>query len=301
MRSVRRTIATIGVVLAACQPAGHADEGDTENDTEVGTDPEPEASVGDPADADTGVGGEESSTEGAPDLLPWPSIAYWGVFDWEGVVATDEGYVFDNDLGFTFRIDTFGLAVMSIQLVPCTEHAAGQGAGAAVPLELGLVHEGDAQFSDTAQNDPSIIAVGIAEDVFSASLREFGVGEGGEQVYCDAFWLSAPLLDPDPRLDSDSISITGAYRPPGADGEDDWVPFETAVALSAGTLTSLVPHPDDSSRPTTDDQADVNIIVTRYPARAFDALDPRELSSVELAWEVLRNMLQDSSVSYVQR
>ncbi len=292
MQNTHYRVAITVVVLAGCRTPKNF-EASFETVEDAGS------STGEPE----GTQGEEPVVEQPSDVVPWPSIAYWGTFDWEDALPAAQSYVFENDLGFTFRVDTFRVAITSIQLLPCTtEHATeGEEARAVGPLGWTVYDENRVQFFDTSENDASVIAVGRAEDAFSTSVHEFGVGVGGEQPYCGAFWLSAPLLDPDPLLETNSIWIVGAYQPPAAHNEEDWVAFDAAVALTGGTVTTLVPYPDDSLRPSEGDANDVNIIATRYPARAFDSLDPQELSDLELAWEALRNVLQDSTVSYAQR
>ncbi len=244
--------------------------------------------------AQVGVGGDSGWDTGSfepLELQAGATVRYLGNFDWDDAIEVDGSYVFSSDLGFRYRIDAFMVATTTVQLRPCD-------AGDTAWLRVGFT---DARADHVVSDDESMVVTDMAEDAMSTTTIVLGQGTADGGSYCQGFLLSSVPTQWTAGLENNTLSMSGAYLDPDADGSDPdaWVLFQAEIPLNDGSLEDLVPAAGDLY--TEDGGADVDVRFTRYPARAFDGLDPGALNTYELAWEVLGNLLHGSALHYRAR
>lgn len=220
------------------------------------------------------------------------SIHYLGGFSWDGATRTEDGYEFDNPLGYRFRVTQLRIATFSAQLRPC-------------PATTGRRWrwgQSSAYADHVVEDDPSIALVVASEDALNPTWRQLGVGRAAAAHYCDGFVLSTPLTSADGQPEQPTLEVTGWYLAP--DG-DDWVSLDTSIPLGEGALIELqasgsecdAPPPLDQPLPD-ESRPDVQIAITRYPVTAFASVRPDQTSGAQFAWELLGGLLHTSTMSY---
>lgn len=232
---------------------------------------------------------EMQDSETSLGLEPGDRVAYAGRFDWEDARQENGSYYFVNSLGYQFRIDTLYLATSSVQLRVCDVEEESSWLprwGVAV-----------AYADHVVEDDPSLAIVGKTEDAFVEGTTLLAVGTVGGGDYCRAFARSSLLLEPESGLGEHTLVVSGAYTFIGNEGLDNWTEFDASVPLTEGLLEDLAMDPAPSWQPSAED-IDASIVFVRYPVRAFQSVDPRRLLPVELAWEILGNLLHTSSVQF---
>jgi hypothetical protein len=155
-------------------------------------------------------------------------------------------------------------------------------------------HPSEARADHVVRDDPSVVVANATEDALTGEWRELGVGVAGGGTYCSAFLLVAPLEVDAPALDGNAIFITGWYRTPGAARTR----FEARVPLGDGSLRPLSNAIPAITALDGDEAA--RIVFTRFPTRAFDGVALEQLDSLELGWEVLRNLLGGATARWQQ-
>lgn len=240
------------------------------------------------------------------------SIHYWGAFDWEGAELREGRYLFETERGFRFRIDHFKVAAATIQLRPCEVDAPETASFLGVRLGIPAAHA-----DHVASDDPSRVVVDLAEDAFE-TLDELAVGTAPAGLYCEAFLLASVLTtvssdgqngdgdgEPDAAfaLGVNTLAFAGAFQPISADPKSEsWTSIEARIPLSEGMLEPLQTPPTTLNWPLyAQGDSEVDVIVTRYPVRAFQDLNPLLALPYELAWDALGTLLHSSSVHVLPR
>lgn len=206
-------------------------------------------------------------------------VEYVVDWSWEGAEGSGAGYRFKNDLGYIFQIDKFRVATYSAQLVTCE------------PLAWFNWGPSVAHAHHVAINDPSMYVAARGEDALSEQFTTLGLGTAAGGEYCSAFLLFTPLAEGAPELGGNAIWFSGSY----VDGEGIEQPLQGQIPQgdgALGTLASAIPNalPLEGSA--------ARVVFVRFPARAFDGIDPSELSDLKLGWEVLKGLVATTEVRW---
>lgn len=236
---------------------------------------------------------EEPGDEGRLVLPPGARVAYAGSFDWEDAIREDGSYNFVNSLGYQFRIDALYLVTSSVQLRACEEEQESSPSSSWLPRWGVAVAYAD----HVVEDDPSLAWVGKVEDALAEEIMPLAVGVVGGGTYCQAFARSAQFKEPGGAQVEHTLVVAGAYTFGGNVSDENWVEFDASVTLTEGLLKELSLDPSPTWRSSEDD-IDAGVLLVRYPVRAFQFIDPRRLLPVELAWELLGNLLHTSSVTF---
>ncbi|MGE0323294.1 MAG: hypothetical protein AB7K71_25405 [Polyangiaceae bacterium] len=225
---------------------------------------------------------EFSLGDGAAKSLVLPAdarVEYVADWSWEGAKRSGAGYRFENDLGYSFQIDEFRVATYSAQLITC-EPTAGLHWG----LSVAHAHH-------VATNDPSMHVAERGEDALGEQFTTLGFGTAAGGAYCSAFLLFTPLAEGAPELGGNAIWFSGKYTAP--DGDEK--PLQGQIPQGDGALGSLA-SAIPSALPLDGDAA--RIVFVRFPVRAFDGIDPSDLSDLKLGWEVLKGLVATTEVRW---
>lgn len=227
----------------------------------------------------------QSEREPGPVTLePGARIAYIAQFDWEDAYTKQGSYYFTNNLGYHFRIDMFHLATSTIQLRKCGEDK--EGASLFESLFMSVAYA-----NHFAHNDASMVYVAQAENGLKTQEILLGTGVTNGGSYCKVFAQSSqikPLREP---IQDNTLLLRGAYTSTPHTEATNWTPIDVRIAMAQGLIEELVIEREPRDMP----EHEVSVVLTRYPTRAFDDNDPTKLLPVELAWEVISNLLHSSS------
>lgn len=158
---------------------------------------------------------------------------------------------------------------------------------------MAWVHWGipNAHAHHVAVNDPSIFVAQRGEDALTERFSSLGVGTASGGEYCSAFVLFSPLPDAAPELGGNAIWLSGSYE----DVEGNRRPLRGQIPQgdgALGTLSSAVP----SAVPLRGEAA--RVVFVRFPARAFESINPGELTELKLGWEVLKALVATTEVRW---
>ncbi|MEZ4372716.1 MAG: hypothetical protein R3B07_17970 [Polyangiaceae bacterium] len=220
--------------------------------------------------------------DGAAESLTLPAdvrVEYIVDWSWDGAGRSGAGYRFKNDLGYSFQIDEFRVATYSAQLITCEPTAW---------LHWGL---SVAHAHHVAINDPSMYVAERGEDALSERFTTLGFGTAAGGEYCSAFLLFTPLAEGAPELGGNAIWFSGTYT----DADGDAQPLQGQIPQGDGALGSLA-SAIPSAIPLDGDAA--RVVFVRFPVRAFDGIDPSDLSDLKLGWEVLKGLVATTEVRW---
>jgi hypothetical protein len=190
---------------------------------------------------------------------------------WAG--ADDVAFAVTNDLGVRFDIDVFAVVTAALSLVPCGEDTA-----ALSPI--GLAFADHAVFTD-----PSEMALPLAE---RAGPRGTWTGSSRYEAtrYCKAFWLvgrggTATRTEDGIDMSGSSLRVTGRWTSGELGGD-----VQIATSWTDGVL---LPWPVDAPRR-------ASATVVRDARAVWDGIDPTAMSSAEIAWALLENLMASASL-----
>jgi len=209
-----------------------------------------------------------------PTTLEPAQVRYFVRTDWEGAPLESGARIIETDLGYTVAISSFQLRTTSIELVPCEPLAS---------LDLGptraLAH------GSSYEHDISAIEPGVMDDLMLEEAQALGYSIATRSAYCELFSVHGT------GRDEVVVSLVGWYLAPGS---DEPVPFAAEHSLGVTDVAPLsLGAFDDALLP---DEAEV--VITRFPARAFDGLPLDELPEVDLAYEVGLALLRTREIRW---
>lgn len=200
--------------------------------------------------------------------------------DWDGVPLAGGERVFETDLGYTVGLSSLHLRTTSLELVPCEPVAALE------LLELLELRPGRAHaHGGSYDHDISAVEPGLFDDLMIEQVQVRGHTLATRSAYCELFSVHGT------GRDETVASVVGWYRAPGAREE---VAFVAEHPLGV-TDVALLPVGawDDSLLP---DEAEV--LVTWFPARAFDGLELVALPPIDLAYELSHALLRTRELTW---
>lgn len=209
------------------------------------------------------------------------AIEYVLAWSWEGARREGDAWVFETDLGYTVGISAAHLTLGTLALVPCEDEdevvARAHGGGVDASTALGP----------------------MVESWLEQEPRRFGAAEASGADYCELYALSVPsegLAAPDGVvLRRRNLEITGFWSAPG---EATRRPLELSANLSDGasaSIAGLVAWPAAAS------SGEVALVVTRFPARAFDGIELAAVDPVDLGFAALAGILGGAEVAAARR
>lgn len=247
--------------------------------------------------ADYGVpvvrGALRGAEPGAAGLTLSAGAAVSWVLAWDrtGTEATAGGRRFVTDLGYEVTLTSAHLATVSLEAVPCAEEAS---LDERVLRSLG---PRSARADHAYDHDESLYSSVLVESLLAGEASSYGTSYATGGRYCSVFALSMPVSEAcadGTWMLGQSVALAGEFVPPGG-GEAQ--SFEASLSLSQGALSDLVleagaplPEGDEAWEA-------VTITLTRSLRTALDGIELESVSSVDLADQVLRNVVQSAVVT----
>ena len=236
----------------------------------------------------------KASSPAAPlRLAAGTPVAY--VLDWSWDDATRDGdaHVFTTDRGYTVTLATAYLATGRAELVPCSE--APSLTSAVSSLLVRTAHAAHARVGDT-----SAVSAPVVEPAHHARPHLLGRAFASGHDYCSVHLLGVPVdaaAADGFALARESLVLTGHWTAPGSPERH---PLHASINLQDGSLRPLsgwTSFPTDLAPAS----ANVAIVLTRHPTKAFDNLDLARLGATDLAFAVLGNLLRSTEARIATR
>lgn len=186
-----------------------------------------------------------------------------------------------SDLGFNIRLDEVTLSVAALELVPCEpadeEVTLWDYLG---PSRARALHP---DLHDVSKIDPSL---GVS--LLDAGTVTLGEGQAGANAYCFVHLLAHPIDDP--SLGGASLIIRGEWtHPDGRSGS-----FDGSMPLTFGRSLTLLPGADLAANEFP------YVELQLHPATAFDGLVLEDLNDADLAWELLKQLVETTTATFYQ-
>ncbi|NUP13244.1 MAG: hypothetical protein HOW73_44965 [Polyangiaceae bacterium] len=208
------------------------------------------------------------------------SVRYELAWSWEGA---EEG-TFHTDLGFEVTLEAAYVASVSAVLVPCADDAEEETSW------VEWLAPKTARADHGYEWDDSLVFAPVVENAFDTETRELGVGLASGHTYCELHWSSAAVsaISDDGFAMQSAVYVRGSYTSPSGVVRA----FEADTTLGAGALRELdvTSFAEASLRGVDGAGVGAVVLLTRYPARAFDGEDLDALSDEEVAYAFVRGL-----------
>lgn len=226
------------------------------------------------------------------DLEAGDAVAYVLAWSWEGAARQDGAWVFESDLGYTIAIEAAHASTSLVELVPCVDASADVAPTDAPPRgDLALARPAP-QAAHSGSRDDSAATAELAQSIVDAEPLAFGAGLAGGTSYCDLHLLAAPFAgeaDDGASLTGEALVLRGWWSAPGDPSRHD---LDASINLQRGGVVALAGRTERPEGLGLPDFLGATLVITRYPARAFDGIELGALTDAELAYEVLGRMMQ---------
>jgi hypothetical protein len=186
--------------------------------------------------------------------------------DWDDVPLVSGARVWTTALGYELELTRWDLLTTSVELVPCQSDE--------VAAWMWMAHA-------SYTHDASVVEPDLDESLLAGAPVDLGRVQLGGGPYCSLFSVHR-------KGDTSAVSrLEGRFRRPG----QAWTALDASHPL---VLTSL---PDLPAAGAPDLSSETRVVLTRYPARALDAIDFEALSPLDVAYDASHGLLLASEVT----
>ena len=215
-------------------------------------------------------------------------INYSLTWDTAEAELTDQGWQFENNLGYSITLTEGYVTSYSEQLIACEHtHSFISWLRESFEALLSIAYAGHGE-----EQDAAAIVSAVREDFRNLKLVELGSVSVIEPTYCKAHYLTAStppalIAEGDKQAENLSLSLTGSYQ---VDGEI--VAFELNTSQAYGKIHDLT-QIDNTVHLVPSSEAS-SVVFVRTIANLFDGIDLGTQEPTAMA--ILRNMNQSMRV-----